>query len=247
MKSILFFLVSLLITGCSDDKQVNQPSASLEKDKKEYLVKVDKMPIPEGGTEAILAKVVYPAEAKEKGIQGKVIVQAYIDSDGKVKVAEVLQGVNPLLDKAALDAVREVNFTPGYHEGKAVKTQIIIPIVFKLNGDSKKDGTSLNKKSGEYYLEVDEMPAIIGGMNAVMQKVVYPESERKAGQQGLVVVQIYIDEKGNIEKKEIAKGVNPELDKAALNAFNDIKFTPGKADGNPVKVTLAVPVRFKLQ
>jgi TonB family protein len=245
MKSLLLLIISAVISsGCQDEKAVLDTGVQLNKD--EYFVQVDKMPMPEGGMEAIQAGIVYPEEAKQNGIEGKVMVQAFIDEEGNVKIAEVLKGAGPLLDKAALDAVRDVKFTPGYNEGKAVKTQVAIPIMFKLKENSEKDAALLSKK-GEYYTEATEMPDIIGGIKALSDKIKYPEAEKKAGTQGKVYVQLFIDEKGNIEKKEIIEGVNPALDRAALDAFDGIRFTPGKIEDKPVKIKLVVPIQFKLQ
>jgi TonB family protein len=244
MKKVMLIILNMFILyGCSEDKTVNDPQPNLSK--QGYEVKLDQTPMPQGGIEAIQANVVYPPEAKEKGIEGKVIVIAYIDKEGNVKMAEVANDkANPLLDKAAMDAVKKVKFSPGLKDGKTVDSQVAIPIVFKLNGDNHK---VVPAKSGDYYLSAETMPEIIGGIQAVMNNIKYPESERKAGNQGKVVVQVYVDEEGNIYKSEVVKGVNPVLNQAALDAFKDIKFKPGTVGGKPVKVAVAVPVTFRLQ
>jgi len=54
---------------------------------------------------------VYPSIAQSARVQGVVIVEATIGPDGKVSDARVLRSI-PLLDQAALDAVRQWVFTP---------------------------------------------------------------------------------------------------------------------------------------
>lgn len=236
----LFFL-----HGCKDGKSLNDAQQPGNFNKSEYHQNVQIMPMPEGGMEAILSKLVYPPEATGKGIEGKVQVQAFIDENGKVVKAEVLKSADPLLDKAALDAIYQVKFTPGYSEGKAEKTQVVIPVVFKL-GDHKNNSGNIQKK-GDYYVQADEMPQIVGGVNELARRIKYPEAEKKSGVQGTVYIQLNIDEKGKIEKKEISKGVNKNLDEAALNAFDGLKFTPGKVKGKNVKMEITLPITFKLK
>ncbi|RPI65236.1 MAG: hypothetical protein EHM47_18955, partial [Ignavibacteriales bacterium] len=83
MLKLLIASAVLFISGCQDEKTINGTQDTLAKES--YLVEVDKMPMPEGGIEAIQSNIIYPAEAKEKNIQGKVTVQAFIDKDGSVK------------------------------------------------------------------------------------------------------------------------------------------------------------------
>ena len=125
-------LVFLFISGCKNDMDKGTPSTSESFNKKNYYVAVEEMPEPIGGMKAIQEKVVYPQEAKDKKIEGKVYVLAYIDENGDVTNSEIIKSVDPLLDSAAAQAVRQVKFTPAKQRGKNVKVQVTVPIVFKL-------------------------------------------------------------------------------------------------------------------
>ncbi len=245
MKSIIIILLSgLLTSGCVDNKKSNELQSN--ETKAEYVADLDKGPMPVGGMEAIQSKVVYPPEAKEKNIQGKVLVKLLVDEKGNLEGTEIVQSAGKLLDMAAIDAVGKVKFTPGYKDGKAVKSGVIIPILFKLDGDGKKGKASL-KKEGEYYLEAQQMPLIVGGIQAILKNIVYPEAEKKAGREGKVIVAVYVDEKGAIVKKEVVKGVNSALDQASLNALEGIQFTPARVDGKNVKSKIMLPIQFRLK
>ena len=97
-----------------------------------YFVAVEEMPEPIGGLYAIQSKIKYPEEAKRNGVEGKVFIQAFIDVTGNVVEAKVIKGVGHGLDEAALEAVKQTKFTSGKQEGKPVKVQVTIPIIFKL-------------------------------------------------------------------------------------------------------------------
>jgi len=74
---------------------------------------------------------VYPAAAKSARVSGVVIVEATIGADGKVIDAKVLRSV-PMLDQAALDAVKQWEFTPTLLNGKPVPVVMTVTINFKL-------------------------------------------------------------------------------------------------------------------
>ncbi|MBN8707121.1 MAG: energy transducer TonB [Bacteroidetes bacterium] len=94
---------------------------------------------------------------------------------------------------------------------------------------------------------VEDQPEPIGGIGAIQSKVVYPEIAKKAGIEGTVVIRAAIDEKGNVIKTVIAKGIGAGCDEAAVEAIRKVKFKPGSQRGKPVKVWLSIPIRFKLK
>jgi len=102
-------------------------------DEKVFFVAVEEMPAPIGGINAIQENITYPEIAKRAGIQGRVFVKTFIDSTGTVVKADVLKGIGAGCDEVAASAVKKVKFTPGKQRGKAVNTQVTVPILFKLH------------------------------------------------------------------------------------------------------------------
>lgn len=98
----------------------------------DYPVEVDEMAKPIGGIEAIAKLVKYPAEAKKKGIEGKVFVKALVNENGSVDYVKLVKGIGHGCDDTAIKAVKQVKFIPAKHKGKETKVQIVIPILFKL-------------------------------------------------------------------------------------------------------------------
>jgi protein TonB len=77
--------------------------------------------------------VEYPKLAREAGIEGRVVIRALIDKNGKVKKTLVEHSDNSLLNQAAIDAIKNYkNFTPAIQNNKPVMVWISIPIRFKL-------------------------------------------------------------------------------------------------------------------
>ena len=76
-------------------------------------------------------KPVYPPIAQSARVQGVVIIEATIGPDGHVTDAKVLRSV-PLLDQAALDAVRQWVFTPTLLNGVPVPVIMTVTVNFTL-------------------------------------------------------------------------------------------------------------------
>ena len=89
-----------------------------------------------GGTVTAPAKVfdvapVYPVIARSAGIDGTVILQATIGLDGRVEDVQVLRSV-PLLDEAALVAVRQWRYTPTRLNGQPAAVVMTVTVSFRL-------------------------------------------------------------------------------------------------------------------
>jgi periplasmic protein TonB len=100
-------------------------------------VAVEEMPQFPGGDAALfkyLAKNIhYPQAAKEKNIQGKVVIKFCVTSIGGISQISVLQGLNPDVDEEAIRVVKTLPvFTPGKKGGVAVPVWYLVPITFKF-------------------------------------------------------------------------------------------------------------------
>ncbi len=98
-----------------------------------------------------------------------------------------------------------------------------------------------------YAAFAETMPAPIGGLEAIIKKIVYPEIAKKAGLNGKLYLLIYVDEQGKVDDVKVIKGLGGGCDEAAVKAVRESKFTPGKNGDTPVKVKLSLPVTFKMK
>jgi TonB family protein len=98
-----------------------------------YYMNVEVMPEPIGGMNTIYKKLVYPEIAKEKKIEGTVKILAFIEKDGEVSSAQVVEGIGYGCDESARLSVYYTRFKPGLLKGQRVKVQMTIPIEFKLD------------------------------------------------------------------------------------------------------------------
>lgn len=73
----------------------------------------------------------YPAEAREKHIQGDVILQATINKQGDVAQLKLVKG-DPILADAAMDAVKQWKYKPYLLNGEPVEVETTVKIIFHM-------------------------------------------------------------------------------------------------------------------
>lgn len=108
-----------------------------------YTVVEDPPQFP-GGDKArshyLNSKIIYPEDARKKGIEGTVYINFIVQADGSITDVKILRGFNKELDEIAIDAVKSMpNWIPGKTEGKPVAVSFNIPIKFSLQDKDKKE------------------------------------------------------------------------------------------------------------
>ncbi len=103
----------------------------------EDVKKLEKQAEYPGGMEAMYTflgeNIIYPEEAKEDGLSGKVFVRFVVASNGKITNVEVMKGIHPLLDQTAIDVIKKMpDWTPGELNGRKVAVEFMLPISFQL-------------------------------------------------------------------------------------------------------------------
>ncbi|NLK92073.1 MAG: energy transducer TonB [Bacteroidales bacterium] len=126
-----------------DDKNkkvvIQAPIAAPVEDPEENRIHVvvERMPEFPGG-EAAMSQFInrtirYPVIAQENGIQGRVVVQFVVNTDGKIVDVEVVRGVEESLDKEAVRVVKAMPpWNPGRQGGKNVRVKYTLPIRFRI-------------------------------------------------------------------------------------------------------------------
>lgn len=130
---------------------------------------VEEMPeFPGGGISACLRffgeNIKYPAEAQEKGIQGRVIVQFIIEKDGTISNPQVVRGVSPDLDGEAIRVVSIMpKWKPGMQKGQPVRVKFTAPIAFRLNKGDAKDSAQVSCRMNADKVG-EGLPIVPGGV-----------------------------------------------------------------------------------
>ncbi len=131
-----------------DEEFLEQLTEIKEAIKEEYLETVEELsdkvvsamfveyttpPAPEGGYKALQASIKYPEEMREAGIEGLVVVRAYIETTGTVSSLKVVKSTHEGLNQAAIDAFQSVRFIPAMSGEDPVGVYVAVPFKFRLD------------------------------------------------------------------------------------------------------------------
>lgn len=126
-----------IITEEKGTGPVAQPEPEAPKEP-EIFDRAEVMPGYPGGVPELMKflqkNIRYPSLARENGLEGKVIVKFYVDTDGTVREPTVLKdGVGGGCGDEAIRVVKAMpKWTPGSQRGKPVKVFYTLPVTFKL-------------------------------------------------------------------------------------------------------------------
>ncbi len=99
----------------------------------------------------------------------------------------------------------------------------------------------------DFFVAVEQMPELIGGLAELQKKINYPERAKRAGIEGRVIIQFIVTEDGNVEDPQVVRGIGGGADEEALRVVRQAKFKPGQQRGEPVRVQYSLPIIFRLQ
>jgi len=183
---------------------------------------------------------VYPEAARKARVEGTVIVEAKADEKGDVVDARILRSI-PILDQAAIDAVKQWKYEPLIIDGKPRKVIFTVTVRFSLKEGGK--AKTLDKfAQGAVKVEGDMTPPkLIKDVQPV-----YPEVARQAQVQGEVILSVRADEKGQVVDVMVLRSI-PLLDQAAIDAVRQWVYEPTIIDGKAAPIVFTVTVRFLLK
>jgi protein TonB len=189
----------------------------------------------------------YPPIAQSARVAGVVIIEARLDADGHVSQARIVKSI-PLLDQAALDAVRQWEFTPTLLNGVATPVIMTLAVNFVLDGGP---AAQVPNTVAADTAPLSEGAVRIGGDIKPPKKLrhvppVYPADAQANHVTGVVIIQARIEADGTVSRTLVLKSV-PGLDEAAVEAVRQWVFEPTLLNGQPTPVVMTVTVNFTLE
>jgi len=130
MKHILLSAL-LLATFCSNAQSKRAKGTVING---QAFIDVEQMPVLQYDLQKYLKENLrYPEEAIKNQIQGRVIVQFFVNVDGSISDCKIARGIGGGCDEEALRVVQKMPpWKPGKENGKPVKVYYTMPVVFKL-------------------------------------------------------------------------------------------------------------------
>lgn len=228
-------------SGYAHTKEQQKNTAQSTADEEIFIV-VEEQPEFPGGTSAMMSfiseNINYPKIAYENGIQGRVITNFIVGSDGSISDVQIMRGVDPALDKEAVRVIGSMPaWKPGKQRGQAVNVRYTLPVVFRLNNKEPKvivDELRTNEGTMTVQAQAQQSLSFPGGNDAYMrflsESVRYPVIAQENKNQGLVNASFKIDHNGNVTDAKIESGEHALLNNEALRVIKELpRWTPDES------------------
>ena len=129
-------ILMLLVAECCLMTANAQKTVVSQTDQKVFDT-VEQMPEYPGGMQAMIeflqTNMKYPEDAAKQKVEGRVMVQFVVETDGSVTDVHVAKQVFPSLDAEAIRVVQAMpKWTPGKEKGRVVRVKYNLPIVFRM-------------------------------------------------------------------------------------------------------------------
>lgn len=132
-----------------------------------------------------------------------------------------------------------------------MKKILVIVISLVLVFAFSTEATAQKSKNANVYTAVEQMPEFPGGQAALLtflsSHIQYPKAAADNKVQGKVYVKFVVTSTGKVDRVQIARSVDKDLDQEALRVCSKLpNFIPGRQGGQAVNVWYTLPITFKL-
>jgi TonB family protein len=204
----------------------------------------------------IYTNLKYPKEAREAGIQGRVVAEFIITKEGFIESVNILRSIGGGADEEVVRVIGSMNemeerWIPGKQRGKKVNVAFTIPVSFKLDNDQgkKKEKTSSptvpeGSNVDEVFKVVEQMPRFAGcedsGLEGqeltkcsngklfayIGEHLKYPEEAKSKLIEGMAVAQFVVRKDGYINDIKIVRSIGAGTDEAVISVLESINQLP---------------------
>ena len=200
---------------------------------------------------------VYPFEALQAGVKGKVRLLYIINEKGRVSETKLLEATTPEMGHAALATIDMWRFKPavrkdGTKDGKKVATLLGMEYEFEPDGQG---GVPVSPVARDLLRDLQKHPESITKAADLDQPLkplsqrapIYPTALRQANQPGEAVIEFFVDKEGDAQLPRIISSSAPEFGYAAAQAVATWRFEPPLKNKKPAVTRVRVPVNFGIK
>ena len=172
------------------------------------------------------------------------VTELRIVEDEKVKAEDEIKTQDELKETTTAFGQKDNDKgTEDRNVTRTLKEEVVVEKKIEAPKEEKKD---------EIFKSVEQPPQFPGGDAALMKylssHIQYPTMAQENNIQGKVVVQFVVEKDGHVGDVKVVRSVDKDLDREAVRVCKSLpKFTPGRQNGQAVRVWYTLPVNFKLQ
>ncbi len=221
----------------------------------------------------IVEVISYPKEAKDKGIEGKVYIRFVIGKDGHARDYELMKGLPYGLSEEAMSAVtkatQKLTWVPAQVDEQDVNMMMVLPVVFKLEGDSEEEAKVSEETPAQtsepVYKEIDQKAYVSSCatveehlrescsndylIEKIFETVEYPKVAKENKTEGTAYIQFVINRSGQAvdfkRVNELPDGLSDAAFKAVQEVAQNTTWVPAQVNDREVSMLMTLPIKFR--
>lgn len=216
---VIIALAAICTTGYAQSNNdstagdTTKTNTTLQEEEQELgwiIENMPEFPCGEVGLRKYIAEnTIYPEEAKNKGLEGKVFINFIVSKTGEVQNVKVAKGIDPLLDNEAIRVVQSMpKWKPATQRGKPVVASFTVPVSFPPANNLPALETKPEYPGGAYALE-----KYISKQLAGRPKI----TKKKTGKYRFI-----INKQGYAENISVVRGINSAIDDMVVSALHNM-------------------------
>lgn len=204
--------------------------------------------------EYVYKNLKYPAEARERGTEGMVVLQYVVTENGELEDIKIIRDIGDGCGEAARKIVESMNDLPkrwvsGKQRGRPVKVLYTFPVKFKLQDDKTPEvsddlpDSQASSKTKKFKV-VDQMPRFPGCENLqgenkekkrcadekmlhyIYKTLKYPKAARKKNVEGTAVISFLVMPDGSLSDIKIMRDLDQGCGEAAADVVRSMNEMP---------------------
>lgn len=195
----------------------------------------------------VIAPLVYPFELMRKNVTGEAQAVVVIDPTGKPREIRVTSASQPEFADAIHAMLASSEFNPATRDGVAIWSNLTLTRTFSRgSGDVffDKHVLRLLGKIKDNQRDIFKLTDLDKKPNAIFHPTSTQPNDMTLKQDEKVMLTFYIDKTGRAQLPQVIKTNHPELGWLAMTAVSRWQFEPPTVKGEPVDVTVNLPVLF---
>jgi TonB family protein len=179
----------------------------------------------------------YSDPAQELAIQGTVVLEVTVRTDGRADMIRVRRGLGYGLDENAILAMRRWRFRPGTRNDVPVDVSLNVEVNFNLSSNRGDAQTEDAFPVGQFIA-----PRVIS-----REDPQYSPEAREQRIMGTVVLEVIIRDDGTPDIQRVVRSLGYGLDALAIDALSRWRFAPALLNGAPIDRTVKIEINFNLR
>jgi TonB family protein len=186
---------------------------------------------------------VYPGGQHLRGLEGEVVVEFSVDTEGRVINPYIVRSNNPGFDAAAIEAIVKWQFHPAMADGRPVVTDKVQQLLsFQIQGGGRQ-AFSINRPKGQKNLSPELQADVPPKVQSIMPAV-FPFDALMAKKRGQIEVVFTVGANGLVTDFTFERADHPEFAEAMKAMLDTMIFVPARKGNRAVPVSLRMKLTF---